>query len=101
MDANAILETANQLSQSGIDTNLLTELVRQEGTQSSAKLIAKGLCTVSMFGSGVGEGYLIGKALEAMGRNPELSGSLFSKMIIGVALAESTAIYAFVAFFII
>jgi F-type H+-transporting ATPase subunit c len=67
----------------------------------SARIIAKGLTTVSMFGSAIGEGYLIGKALEAIGRNPDMSGSIFSKMIIGVALAESTAIYALVAFFII
>ena len=67
----------------------------------SARLIAKGLTTLSMFGSGIGEGYLIGKALEAIGRNPKMEGSIFTKMIIGVALAESTAIYAFVAFFII
>lgn len=67
----------------------------------AARLIAKGLATTSMFGSAIGEGYLIGKALEAMGRNPEISGSLFTRMIIGVALAESTAIYALVAFFII
>lgn len=67
----------------------------------AARLIAKGLATISMFGSAIGEGYLIGKALEAMGRNPEASGQLFTRMIIGVALAESTAIYALVAFFII
>jgi len=67
----------------------------------SARLIAKGLCTITMGGSGIGEGYLIGKALEAIGRNPKMEGSIFSKMIIGVALAESTAIYAFVAFFIV
>ena len=66
-----------------------------------ARLIAKGLCTTSMFGSGIGEGYLIGKALEAIGRNPKMEGSIFSKIIIRVALAESTAIYAFVAFFIV
>ena len=66
-----------------------------------ARLIAKGLATTSMFGSGIGEGYLIGKALEAIGRNPEQTGSIFSKMIIGVAMAESTAIYAMVAFFIL
>jgi F-type H+-transporting ATPase subunit c len=67
----------------------------------AARLIAKGLATVSMFGSAIGEGYLIGKALEAMGRNPEVSGQIFGRMIIGVAMAESTAIYALVAFFII
>ncbi|MFA7662566.1 MAG: ATP synthase F0 subunit C [Patescibacteria group bacterium] len=66
-----------------------------------ARLLAKGICTTSMWGSAIGEGYLIGKALEAIGRNPEMEGSIFSKMIIGVAMAESTAIYAFVAFFII
>lgn len=67
----------------------------------AARVIAKGMTTLSMFGSAIGEGYLIGKALEAMGRNPEVSGQLFTRMIIGVALAESTAIYAFVAFFLI
>lgn len=67
----------------------------------SARLIAKGLCTITMGGSGIGEGYLIGKALEAIGRNPEMENSIFTKMLIGVAMAESTAIYAFVAFFIV
>ncbi len=67
----------------------------------AARLIAKGMATLSMFGSAIGEGYLIGKAFEAIGRNPMVENSLFTKMIIGVALAESTAIYAFVAFFII
>jgi F-type H+-transporting ATPase subunit c len=68
----------------------------------AARLIAKGMTmTIAMAGSAIGEGYIIGKALEAMGRNPEVSGSIFSKMIIGVALAESTAIYAFVAFFLL
>jgi len=67
----------------------------------AAKLIAKGLTTVSMFGSGVGEGYLIGKALEAMGRNPEMAGIIFTRMLIGVALAESTALYALALFFLL
>jgi len=67
-----------------------------------ARLIAKGMTmTIAMAGSALGEGYIIGKALEAIGRNPEVSDSIFSKMIIGVALAESTAIYAFVAFFLL
>jgi len=72
-----------------------------EAQVEAARLIAKGLATVSMFGSGIGEGILIGKALEAMGRNPEVSGTIFTRMIIGVALAESTAIYALVAFFLL
>ncbi|MFT6361083.1 MAG: F-type H+-transporting ATPase subunit c [Candidatus Paceibacteria bacterium] len=70
-------------------------------TEEAAKLIGKGLATISMFGSGIGEGYLIGKALEAMGRNPEMAGTIFTRMLIGVALAESTALYAFALFFLI
>ena len=46
-------------------------------------------------------GMLASKAMEAIGRNPKLEGNLFTKMFIGVALAESTAIYALVAFFIV
>lgn len=67
----------------------------------AAQFIAKGMATLSMFGSSVGQGYLVGKALEAMGRNPEASGDIFTKMIVGVALVESAAIYALVAFFLI
>jgi len=67
----------------------------------AARLIAKGLATFSLFGSAIGEGFLIGKAMEAMGRNPEISGDLFGKMIIGAAITETTGIYAFVAFFLI
>ncbi|MCF7906564.1 ATP synthase F0 subunit C [Patescibacteria group bacterium] len=67
----------------------------------SARLIAKALCTLTMGLSAIGEGMVASKALEAIGRNPELEGSLFSKMIIAIAMCESTAIYAFVAFFLI
>ncbi len=67
----------------------------------AARYIAKGIATLSMFGSAIGEGYLVGKAMEAMGRNPEAAGDIFTKMIVGVALVESAAIYALVAFFLI
>lgn len=66
-----------------------------------ARYIAKGMSALAMAGSAVGQGYLVGKAMEAMGRNPQVSGSLFTRMIIGVALVESTAIYALVTFFLL
>jgi F-type H+-transporting ATPase subunit c len=67
----------------------------------SAMYIAKGLAAIAIPVAALGQGYLIGKALEAMGRNPEVEGSLFSKMIIGAALVESIAILSFVAYFLI
>lgn len=67
----------------------------------SARLIAKGMTILAMLATAIGEGYVVGKAMEAIGRNPDVGDSLFTKMIVGVAMCESTAIYAFVAFFLI
>ena len=67
----------------------------------SARLLAKSFIVLSMVATAPAEAYIIAKAFEAMGRNPEISDSLFTKMIIGVAMAESTAIYALVAFFVL
>ena len=47
-------------------------------------------------GPGIGEGYVVGKALEGMARQPEMSGTLRSTMILGVAMCESTGIYSLV-----
>ncbi len=54
-----------------------------------------------MLGTAIGQGYLIGKTMEAIGRNPDVEGSIFSKMIIAVAMTETTAIFALVAFFLL
>ncbi len=67
----------------------------------AAKYIAKGMIILSMLGTAIGEGIVAGRAMEAIGRNPEVGDSVFSKMIVGMAICESTAIYALVAFFII
>ena len=50
-------------------------------------------------GPGIGIGILGSKAMEAMGRNPEASGTVFLPMIIGMAFAEAIAIYALVVAF--
>ena len=70
-------------------------------TQKAAIYIAKGMCIMGMIGTAIGQGYLVGKTIEAIGRNPDIEGSLFSKMIIGVAMTETTAIFALVAFFLL
>ncbi len=44
---------------------------------------------------------LVGKAMEAIGRNPEASGTVFLPMIIGAAFAEAVAIYALVIAFVL
>ncbi len=43
--------------------------------------------------TGIGEGYAAGKAVEAVGRNPEAEGQIRTTMILGIALSETVAIY--------
>ena len=58
-------------------------------------LIAIGAGLVVMTGmmTGIGEGFVAGKAVEAIGRNPEAEGKIRSTMILGIALSETCAIY--------
>ncbi|MEX2425738.1 MAG: ATP synthase F0 subunit C [Thermomicrobiaceae bacterium] len=52
-------------------------------------------------GPGLGIGLAVRGAMEALGRNPEAEGAIRLTMIIGAALAEAIAIYAFVVAVII
>ena len=58
--------------------------------------IGAGIAMISGFGPGIGEGYIAGKAIEAMSRQPEMKGELSSPMFLGIACAETTGIYGFV-----
>src|SRR5581483_8957536 len=55
--------------------------------------LAIGLGTI---GPGIGQGTTVGKALEAMARQPEMVSTIQTNMIIGLAIIESLAIYALV-----
>ena len=68
----------------------------------AARLLAAGIAVgVGVLGAGIGEGIIAGKAMEAMGRNPETADNILTKMLIAMALCESTAIFAFVMSLII
>ncbi len=52
-------------------------------------------------GPGLGLGLAVRGAMEALGRNPEAAADIRTTLIIGAALAEAVAIYAFVIAIII
>jgi F-type H+-transporting ATPase subunit c len=52
-------------------------------------------------GPGIGVGYGVGKAMESIGRNPEVASIILVPMLIGLAFAEAIAIYALVIAFIL
>ncbi len=56
--------------------------------------IGSGIALVAGGLVGIGEGYVAGKAVEAMARQPEMEGPIRTTMILGQAISESGAIYA-------
>ena len=58
--------------------------------------IGAGLALIAGTGPGIGEGYAVGQALSAIGRQPECKGDVTSTMLLGCAIAETTGIYGFV-----
>jgi len=56
---------------------------------------------LGVIGPGIGLGILVGKALEAIGRNPDAAGQITSTMFIGIAVTDALAILALVIGFII
>jgi len=60
-----------------------------------------GIAAIGVIGGGIGVG-LVGKGLlDALARNPQVSGKAMVYAILGMALAEATSIYAFVIAFML
>lgn len=64
-----------------------------EATKLLATALAIGL---GVIGPGIGIGIIAGKAVEALGRNPDAEATIRATMILGIAFAEGLAIFALV-----
>ncbi|MCJ7678606.1 MAG: ATP synthase F0 subunit C [Anaerolineales bacterium] len=63
----------------------------------AARALGAGLAIgLGAIGPGIGSGLLVLGALQAIGRNPDTSGTVLVNMILGVAFTEAIAIYALV-----
>ena len=49
---------------------------------------------IAALGPALGQGFAAGKAVEAVGRQPEATKQIRSVMLLGQAMAETTGIYA-------
>jgi F-type H+-transporting ATPase subunit c len=63
---------------------------------SAAAFIGAGIAVFTGIGAGLGIGLATGKASEAIARQPEASGKIQGAFLLGIALAEATAIYGLV-----
>ncbi len=63
----------------------------------AVKLLAAGLAMgLGALGPGIGIGILGYGAVQAVARNPEARGPIFTNLLFSIALAEAVAIYALV-----
>lgn len=68
----------------------------------TAKVIAMAIAAgLGVMGPGIGIGLIGGRAMEAIGRNPEASDKVASNMILAIVFTEALGILALVVSFII
>ena len=56
---------------------------------------------IAAIGPGIGIGYLVGKSVEAMARQPEAAGMVRTTMFLGIAFTEALALIGFVVFILL
>ena len=56
---------------------------------------------LAAIGPGIGIGYLVGQAVQAMARQPESAGQVQTTMFLGIAFTEALALIGFVVFILI
>lgn len=76
-------------------------LTGAEGLDAAKAIGAAIAIGIGGLGPGIGIGLAVRGAMDAIGRNPEAAGDVRATMIVGAALAEAIAIYAFVIAIII
>jgi len=80
--------------------NLIAAVLAQAsgGLKGNIGVLGYGL---GALGPGIELGYLIGKALEGIARQPEAAGQVRTTMFIGLAFVEALALIGFVLAFLI
>ena len=86
------LHLISHLAQSGV-----TQQVAQEYGRKAGKAIALGIgAGLGTIGPGVGVGYIFGKVIESVTRQPEMKDEITSIQWLGFALTEAIVFYAFI-----
>jgi F-type H+-transporting ATPase subunit c len=75
-----------------------SEVVMQDQTLiAMASILGSGLTIgVGVIGAGLGMGRAVAGAMTALAQQPDASGTITRTLFVGLAMIESTAIYAFV-----
>ena len=94
---SALQTAAGIITQVGNTTGLTGPEAKSAAGASGAGL-AYGLAAI---GPGIGIGYLVGQAVQAMARQPESAGQVQTTMFLGIAFTEALALIGFVVFILL
>ena len=68
---------------------------------SGLAYLGAGLAVFTGIAPALGEGFVAGKAVEAIGRQPEASGKITVTMLVGQAVTETTGLYGLIIAFML
>jgi F-type H+-transporting ATPase subunit c len=71
-------------------------LVTPEAFVLGMSALASGIVMIVGFGVGLGQGIATSKALESIARQPEAKGDITTTMFVGLAMTETSVIFALV-----
>ncbi len=77
------------------------EIVFNAEFVTALSLLGAGIAMIAGIGPGIGQGFAAGKAVEAVGRQPEAIGKITTTMLVGQAMAETTGLYALIIAFVL
>jgi F-type H+-transporting ATPase subunit c len=92
-----LASTAAQVVEFAAEADAGAADAKAEAAASSAGF-AYGLAAI---GPGIGIGYLVGQAVQAMARQPESAGQVQTTMFLGIAFTEALALIGFVVFILL
>ncbi len=92
------MSTLATLAQAGADAAQITADEAKANAAASGAGMAYGLAAI---GPGIGIGYLVGQAVQAMARQPESAGQVQTTMFLGIAFTEALALIGFVVFILL
>jgi len=76
-------------------------LTGPETAKAYAQISAGFAYGLAAIGPGIGIGYLVGQAVQAMARQPEAAGMVRTTMFLGIAFTEALALIGFVVFILL
>ncbi len=93
-----LASTAAQVVELATEATTATAADEKAIAGASGAGMAYGLAAI---GPGIGIGYLVGQAVQAMARQPESAGQVQTTMFLGIAFTEALALIGFVVFILL